>query len=502
MKFYIDLEDDTIIPDEVLSFTKKENTLLLLTGFNSVKLFKTNAIQDNSYFDSLKRELIKQHELSIKTKDETIASLSISNNTQKSIYDQLLEEEKTRREREIATEKEKMKEYYETQFSAIQQEKTQIQQTVDVLKEELMMSRMIIENYKTNIDKEVSIQILREKEIAREKEKQEATKNALLQEKYNDLLLKMEKEKNVELERIMQELTAASAKGSVGRGQQGENFFYDLVLDTFSDYEGFNIINTAKTGHSGDFHIQFKDFTILADSKNFIDSSGVSSTDRNKLKFDMKQNQHIKIAWLISIDKPIRKFSKYPFMIELHDGVCYCYINSLKDYENPNKLLEMAWYACNFIFHSILNKEDDVLVLEKYKKNELRIRDIANKMKRLSKERYAILKQLTLNFDDTEKDIMELLHNEIMNIRDVHLRTMETWWNTNYEKYIDETLEKSSLKLKSGPIFKKFNSENPEINEDVFKQILREIIPNEDIEIPKSKNAQYTILNWRPRVSM
>jgi len=161
--------------------------------------------------------------------------------------------------------------------------------------------------------------------------------------------------------------------------------------------------------------------------------------------------------------------------------------------------LEMAWYACNLIFHSILNKEDDVLILEKYKKNELRIRDIANKMKRLSKERYAILKQLTHNFDDTEKDIMELLHNEIMNIRDAHMRTVETWWNTNFEKNIDTTTEKSTIKLKSAPIFKKFHNENPEINEEVFKQILREILPNEDIEIPKSKNAQYTILNWRAR---
>jgi len=499
MKFYIDIEDDIIIPDEIGSFTKKENTLLLLTGFNCVKLFKTNAIQDNYYFETLKRELIKQYEITIKSKDETITSLSISNNTQKSVYDQLIEEEKTRRAQEIAREKEKLKEFYETQLSAIQQEKTQTQQTLNDLKQELTMSRMIIENYKTNIDKEVSIQILREKEILFEKEKQEATKTAVLQEKYNDLLLKTEKEKNVELERIMQELTAASAKGSVGRGQQGENFFYDLVLDTFSDYEGFNIINTAKTGHSGDFHIQFNDFTILADSKNFIDTSGVSSTDRNKLKFDMKQNQHIKIAWLVSIDKPIRRFSKYPYMIELHDGVCYCYINSLKDYENPRKLLEMAWYACNLIFHSILNKEDDVLILEKYKKNELRIRDIANKMKRLSKERYAILKQLTHNFDDTEKDIMELLHNEIMNIRDAHMRTVETWWNTNFEKNVDTTAEKSTIKLKSAPIFKKFHNENPEINEEVFKQILREILPNEDIEIPKSKNAQYTILNWRAR---
>ena len=467
MKLYIDLEDDTTIPEEFFSFSKKENTLLFLTGFNSVKVFKTNAIQDNTYFDTLKRELAHQYEVAIKTKDDEIATLTVSNDTKKTIYDQLVEEEKARREKEIA------------------RERATAQETIDALKQELFAARITIENYKTNMENEVSLQILREKAAIFEK-------NAALQEKYNELLLEREREKNRELEQA----TAASTKGNVGRGQQGENFFYDLVLDTFADYEGFSIVNTAKTGHSGDFHIQFKDFSILADSKNFIDTSGVSSTDRNKLKYDMKQNQHIKVAWLVSIDKPIRRFSKYPYMIELHDGVCYCYINSLKDYENPGKLLEMAWYACNLIFHTILNKEDDVLILEKYKKNELRIRDIANKMKRLSKERYAILKQLTNNFDDTEKDIAELLCGEIMNIRDAHLRTMQTWWNANYEKCGGDAAAAPPPKLKSAPIFKKLHEEHPEISEDVFKQILREIIPAEDIEIPKSKTAQYTILNW------
>lgn len=502
MKFYLDLEDDTIIPDELTQFSKKENTLLLLTGYNSVKIFKTNAIQDNSYFDALKRELAQQYEVALQTKDETIATLSVSNDTQKSVYDLLLAEEKARRDEEISREKEKMKEFYEEQYNRAQQEKAQTQEIIDTLKQELVAARCSIENYRANFDKEVALLLLREKETLFLKEKQETEKTATLQEKYNELLLDREKEKNTELARNMQELKdaiASSAKGNVGRGQQGESFFYDLVVDTFSGYDGFHIVNTAKTGHAGDFHIQFKDFSILADSKNFIDTSGVSSTDRNKLKYDMKQNQHIKIAWLVSIDKPIRRFSKYPFMIELHDGVCYCYINSIKDYENPGKLLEMAWYACNFVFHTVLNQEEDVLILEKYKKNEVRVREVVSRMKRLSKQRYTFLHQLKENFDETEKDITEIVNNEIMSIRDEHMKTMETWWSANYERCV--SVADSGPKLKSAPIFKKFHEEHPEIGEDVFKQILREIIPQKDIELPKSKTAQYTILNWHARAA-
>jgi len=170
MKLYIDLEDDTTIPEEFFSFSKKENTLLFLTGFNSVKVFKTNAIQDNTYFDTLKRELAHQYEVAIKTKDDEIATLTVSNDTKKTIYDQLVEEEKARREKEIA------------------RERATAQETIDALKQELFAARITIENYKTNMENEVSLQILREKAAIFEK-------NAALQEKYNELLLEREREK-------------------------------------------------------------------------------------------------------------------------------------------------------------------------------------------------------------------------------------------------------------------------------------------------------------------
>ncbi len=544
--YLLTIDENADIPEEIKEFTPKENLLMILIGYNAIKLMKNNTIDVNysQYIESLKTELKEQYESIIKTKEESINSITITAAAQKSFYDQLLQEEKDKRVDEVMRhtmrEKQRMdeeivklKELYENQYNILSSEKKQIQEIADALSRELVTTQTVLENMKKNVENEVTILLLKEKEklTAREKEliknesqnntvlteklQEEIAKNAALQEKLNELLIQHEKEHNRKLHenlyntnKMIDELTKnveelKNSKGNVGRGQIGETFFHDLVIETFEEYEGFSITNTAKTGHSGDFHIQFKDFTILADSKNFVDTSGVSSTDRNKLKYDMTQNTHIKIAWLVSIDKPIRKFSKYPFMIDIRDGVCYCYINSLKNYENPSKILSMAWYACYIVFHNILNREDDVLILNKYKKNEIRIREIVEKMRRKSKERYACLKQLTENFDETEKDILQILNDEIMNIRDIHAKTAEKWWNEKLELVPPAAETGSTLppprKIKSNIIYKEFQKENPEINEEMFRQILKDLIPVENLEIPKSKNAQYTILNYQWR---
>lgn len=450
MKLELDIETaEDVFLEDLKILSPKENLLMLLIGYNAVRVFKKNAINETAYYEVIKRELSQHYET-------LLQKAAIEKDAQRAVYDDLVREERARKGGEAA--------FFEKQYN-------RALETIDTLKNDLAAARGELANAENNA------------KLEREKEGFEVR-------------LKIAREKNEKLEQMIEQFQAATAaaKGNVGRGQQGENFFYDLVVETFGEYEGFQITNTAKTGHAGDFHIQFKDFSILADSKNFIDTSGVSSTDRNKLKFDMKQNQHIKIAWLVSMDKPIRRFSKYPFMIELHDGVCYCYINSLKTCENPGKLLEMAWYSCQFVHDTILTREDDTHTIEKYKKYALRVHEIATKLKKMSKERYAMLKQLTENFDNTEKEIMEILNCEVMNIRVSHANMVRQWWDENYF-----ACGGAAPKLKSGQLWKKCHEKYPEINEDMFKQILREILPAADIEIPKSKTAQYTISGWSAR---
>ena len=192
----------------------------------------------------------------------------------------------------------------------------------------------------------------------------------------------------------------------------------------------------------------------------------------------------------------ILTYSNYPFMIDIDDGVCYCYINSLMKSENPANLLRMAWYASNFVHENLLNVDSDINLLGRYHKNEIRIRGILNKMLVQSKERFATLNQLTENFKLADSDIRDCLNEEIRDVRAQHIDVIDSWWNVNLVRH-------EGHKLKSSEIHRKFlsNEENRRygIDVDMFKHILRSIpsLQNEEILMGKTDKAQYIIVGYR-----
>jgi hypothetical protein len=80
-----------------------------------------------------------------------------------------------------------------------------------------------------------------------------------------------------------------------------------------------------------------------------------------------------------------------------------------------------------------------------------------------------------------------------MSIFEIHKRTVETWWKENMER-VEGGDEGGGGALKTDKIYGVFKEENPEITNDVFKQILKDLIPD-DLKLPKSKTSQYTVLN-------
>ena len=138
-------------------------------------------------------------------------------------------------------------------------------------------------------------------------------------------------------------------------------------------------------------------------------------------------------------------------MYDIKDNVCYCYINSLNKNENPQHFLKTIWFCCSFIFEKILNVESGEELLNKYKKNEIRIKNIVDKMLKKSKERTATLLQLKDNFDETERDLKELLNDEIITVFEEQTEIIKNWWNKNIKK-------QENRKLKSKKIYEKFVS--------------------------------------------
>jgi hypothetical protein len=327
----------------------------------------------------------------------------------------------------------------------------------------------------------------------------------ITKEQMNTILIEKEREMNTQLNdkieknnKSLEEITAlmktqTTNKSNV-RGAEGESYFRNLALKTFCDCDNFEIVEKAKSPHCGDFWLKFDKFTIMVDSKNYIDTP-VPARDRVKLKNDIVFNKNIKIAWLVSMDQPILCYSGYPFMINIEDGVCYCYINSLMKSENPGNLPRMAMYTCKLVYNQMLNIDSEINLLGKYQKNESRLKTILNRILVQNKERFTIINQLLENCKLSDTDLRDCLNEEIRDIQEKHIVIIESWFD-------DNTVKKEKGSLKTIDMFKRFisNDDNRDhgIDGDMFKQIVRSIKQLDESEIVRGKTdkAQYTIIGY------
>jgi hypothetical protein len=517
MSLSINLPENTVIPNEISSFTPDDNLLMILIGSKTVHMIKNNYLAGN-----MSEEISKirtEYTILLNSKDD-------ENRLIRKIYDDLLVVDKAKLEidnkDQIQIEKNQLKLYYGDIINKYSNDIESHSKTIENLNKEIFVYKDELSKLeKENIKKEETFkhyQIISDLKIENEvnnklKNKEDTIKKEIdgYKEKLNSLTIQIEKDKNERLmdtidvnNKSIKDITllldnlksqSTIVNKSNARGYSGENYFMNLALNTFCDCSNFEIVDKAKTPHSGDFWLKFDKFTIMVDSKNYVDTP-VPSRDRQKLKNDVSYNQHIKIAWLVSMDQPILTYSNYPFMIDIDDGVCYCYINSLMKSENPANLLRMAWYASNFVHENLLNVDSENNMLEKYQKNEIRVKGILNKMLVQSKERFATLNQLTENFKAADADIRDCLNEEIRDVRTQHIEVIESWWNSNL-------IKQEGHKLKSTEIHKKFISyeENRRhgIDVDMFKQILRSIpsLKSEEIVRGKTDKAMYVIVGYK-----
>ena len=101
-----------------------------------------------------------------------------------------------------------------------------------------------------------------------------------------------------------------STKSTSHKGSEGEKTFSEYA-ETFIDFKGFNIIDKHTQGGEGDFHLNFEEFDVLADAKNY--KKKVPVDQREKIKKDLIKNEHIHFGWLVSLNTSIDKFDKSSF---------------------------------------------------------------------------------------------------------------------------------------------------------------------------------------------
>ncbi len=307
------------------------------------------------------------------------------------------------------------------------------------------------------------------------------------------------------LEKAAEKLNGFSQKKDVvSLGKIGEQQFGELALQAFRDFEAFEMIDIHSIGGQGDFHLKFKDFTVLADSKKYTNK--VNSTSRDKIKRDLKTKEHIHIAWLVSLNTTIDKFDKAPFMFEwLTGNKCICYINSLMLASEPVEMLRAVFYACQTIYH-IMNHDEsrgdaDLHIL---REQQLKVKEIAQKMQKNNRERETIMTQFRNNFDRSDEYIRELLNEETNKMvmetivsggggKNDHFSQVAQWWKSNMEKCDGDVVIKSTALWTQ---FKR-DCEVGTMTRDQFKDILISFLPEAEVVKPKSKAGALEIMGYK-----
>jgi len=444
------IPNDKKLPDAIKEFSLEENYMMLKMGCESL-------IEGRKLFANL-----TSNEIYKKVENEF-------NNKIKILTDNIEMEKKT-----SLLMQEKIVKIYEVQ--------------IENLNNALKNAISQIEAYK--IDNSISLN----EEINKVKEKYEL----LLQEK--DKQNQMNREIFDKAEKL---LNRTNNKSSSSIGSNGEDIFENLA-DTFKDFEGFKIEDKSKQKHKGDFHLFFKDFNVLVDSKNY--SSVVSKKEIDKIESDLISNSNMNYAWLVSLNTNICEYNRFPIdkkWITTDDGVqkCILMINNLLDNKDPRSMLRLAWNFTNEF--NILTKKtgkEDVKIEEYIKKNSIYIKqieksqDTAIDLRRSINTTYNILKTL----DNNLLEMLSTVSDNILNEKFGFCNKLKEWWNENIE-YVDD----SESIILSTELWNRFKKENKDyivdknITIEIFKDVITTNIVNSSNYLEKTKKGAIEFIGFR-----
>jgi len=318
-----------------------------------------------------------------------------------------------------------------------------------------------------------------------------------------------EKDKQIDthkemFERSITKVDALTQKRDVASiGKIGEGQFKSLAINVFRDFDGFQLKEVCSIGGLGDFHLHFKEMTVLVDSKLYTNK--VNSTSRDKIKRDLLNNDHIAFAWLVSMDTFIDRFDKAPFMFEwINPQKCVCYINNLRGQEEPGELLRAVWYCCKALQQMMTTDANEKGELSVLKEREMKMRDILEKLVKSNRERDTLLTQFRQNFDKSDEYIREMLNVETDLVVNQYYRVVVEWWNKNLE----ETKTSAQIPIKSTLVWTQFKrdmgDELGDIDATMFKDILCGFLGEDKVVKPKTKGSALDIkgVKWRTGVKL
>lgn len=437
------------------------------------------------------------------------ARTAIAGLSQKEIYEKIREETRVQREKlelDLIVERESHKMVMERMEEKIQafynENELRLKKKNEKLEEMNQTLREQLNVYEVENENLLKEEIKREREKIQEflSKRKEEIENELMKQKEKYDLLLIEKDTQNRLNReVFDKALQLTNKTLSKKGAEGEETF-GYYADTFKDFPGFDLIDKHTQGGQGDFHMHFDEFDILVDAKNY--KKGVPSREREKIKGDLLNN-HMNFAWLVSLNSTIDKFDKSPIMFEwISTTKCICYINHLLQYDDPSKILRIAWFSCKELLRLIEdNDSEDESELTALKENQFKMNNKIKNVRKIIREinlNIGIFKKQIESIDFELKDLLEIETNQLV---ESNFSLFNNWWNENIISTTEESI------LVSTEIWFRFKQENKgvikefDLTPDKFRQFIKTKLPMTSYSIRGKKGeGSYDIkgIEWKP----
>ena len=320
-----------------------------------------------------------------------------------------------------------------------------------------------------------------------ESENKDVINEAVKKEKDKyDLLLK-EKDKQNYLNResfdnAVSQLTKNKNQTSKKIGDDGEEIFHNFST-IFKDFKGYKIENKSKQGHKGDFHLFFEEFNVLVDAKNY--TASVQKKEIDKIEDDLRINDNMKFAWLVSLNTDISEYNRFTIMhkwIMTDKGTkCIIFVNNLLINKDPQNTLRLIWSICNEFNKLTKEMKSDNTEIQIYKDRDILLENKMEKMQDRSAEIKRSINGTLFILKQMDNEILEFLSaisNKIINNENKKNDKINDWWHENIE------YTKEDVKLTSTEIWTRFKKTNKEyiaennISIESFKETIINIIGN------------------------
>tara|TARA_Y100000816_G_C26105946_1_gene587758 strand:- start:2212 stop:3705 length:1494 start_codon:yes stop_codon:yes gene_type:complete len=294
---------------------------------------------------------------------------------------------------------------------------------------------------------------------------------------------------------VLESMAQANAvKSSSEIGVIGEQQFMSIAKETFNDFENFDIVDVHNQPHKGDFHLSIKGITIMVDAKAYKRS--VDNPQIEKIKADLRRNEHIHFAWLVSLNTSIDKRDRGVFMFEwISETQCVVHINNLMRLDNRELILKTVFYLCmdyqKKIITSPVGKDDELVVM---RNKHMKISERVVALKRRIKEIKTTINSLKTMNDHMEKDVINLLNDESNDVTAKIYPVVQEWWTCR-------TVSDDTSCVKSTVLWNEFKKDNAVLSKEIdvskFKDILSMIVSRDRIVWPKNKGGAIEINGYR-----